>query len=126
MSISDVKAVFKGRDAVTTDELLTALGFDSSNGMKEKLTEALKGGFGIIEHDVYCDGRKTTAYLAEDFQAYEQGRVRGSPELFNREKKRIEAEVNRLEVKSVLRELNRVADSIEQDEPNAKRSDLPG
>jgi hypothetical protein len=41
MSISDVKAVFKGRDAVTTDELLTALGFDSSNGMKEKLTEAL-------------------------------------------------------------------------------------
>jgi hypothetical protein len=55
-----------------------------------------------------------------------KGRVRGSPELFNREKKRIEAEVNRLEVKSVLRELNRVADSIEQDEPNAKRSDLPG
>jgi hypothetical protein len=106
------------------DEILNTLGLDSN--AKEKLTKALRAEFGIIEQDVYCDGKKTSAYLVEDFQADEQGRVRGSPELFNREKKRIEAEVNRLEVKSVLRELNRVADSIEQDEPNAKRSDLPG
>jgi hypothetical protein len=125
MTILELRNSFNGSSCMTADQLAQALGKQPGRAWQQDLARALKG-CGIVPGRTRINGKRVRAYRRDDFEADDQGRVRDSPELFNHEKKRIEAEVNRLEVKSVLRELNRVADSIEQDEPNAKRSDLPG
>jgi hypothetical protein len=120
MKFEKLRQAFNGSEYLPAKDLVTAAGLKPSRGLEMKLARSLKAEFRIIRHRVRVNGRRVRAYRREDFQADDQGRVRGTLTFIEKQRAKIEREIERLSTRRVLQELTRVAEGLEQDEPNAK------
>jgi len=116
---ADIRQSFNGSQYLSADQIAHATGRQPGRAWQKKLGQALRE-IGIVPAQIRVNGKRIRAYYKDDFEADGKGRVRGSPKFLEKQRAKIEREIERLSTRRVLQELTRVAEGLEQDEPNAK------
>jgi hypothetical protein len=110
----EVLHAFNGSDAMTIESMLDALGLGDSD--REALADAFRQQFGIVEQEVFADGKRGRALVRDDFAITERGHTRGTVAFLNQRNAMVE---KGLGTRSVLDRLMQVAKGLREDEPNA-------
>jgi hypothetical protein len=122
----------KLRQAFNRSEYLPAKDLAQATGLKPEPGPGNETCQGTEREVPHCpapgprEREKGPGLAKADFEIDQNGCVTGTQKYRDQVQAKVERNLERLKAKAVLCELNRVADSIEQEEPNAKRSDLPG
>jgi hypothetical protein len=126
-TIQDIRTAFGDKRFMTAPEIASALGLEPSLDFELRLRKNLEERYLIEPQEVGVNGETKIIYDRDDFEADEEGRVRGTPALIQRRKEEVKANISRLNAKHTacitrasLAELDRVADTLEEDEPSLK------
>jgi hypothetical protein len=125
ITIHDVRAAFGNKEVMTCQKLVAALKIEDAQpedreegqSIQDWLAYRLKTGFGIVEREVYNNGKRCKAYVKEDFEPTENGHVRGTATYLNQRQAIVE---KGLGTRSVLDRLKQIAQGLKEDEPCVK------
>jgi hypothetical protein len=110
-----VLQAFADRDAITVNSMIDALGLTDDD--RQALTDALRQEFGIVESEVFMDGKKARALMRDDFAITEKGHTRGTTAFLYKRNVMVE---KGLGTRSVLERLRQIAQGLKADCPDLK------